>query len=106
MASAGEIARDAAMSAAEDHANRVHGDWSARAYLMVTKYIRRGGLFMAEDVRAWAEGEGLPPPPDPRAWGAVIMRAAKEGLIKRIGYEPSRNRQAHLRPTAVWQVCQ
>lgn len=34
-----------------------------------------------EDARDYAEGVGLPAPPDKRAWGAVAMTLARRGVI-------------------------
>lgn len=54
---------------------------------------------MTEDARVWSEANGLPPPPDSRAWGPVIKRALQDGLISRIGYGKS---TANMRPMPVW----
>lgn len=103
-------ARDAGIATAIDHADAVTPAWSERAFVELQAAIamrRRanpGLTFMAEDVRRFAERRGLPAPPDPRAWGGVLQRAARAGLIVKAGYGESANPQAHLRPTAMWKV--
>ena len=72
--------RDDGMARAARHADAVSSAWSAGAYGHLVEFVatvkQRGGDFMAEDVRAYAAGRGLPPPPDPRAWGVVMKRGA------------------------------
>lgn len=61
-------------------------------------------VFMAEDVREFARGvDGFEDPPDGRAWGSVVMRAAKAGIIKRIGYAPMKSPNCHANPKSVWR---
>lgn len=111
MTNAAQI-RDAAIDLAVEHADAVEWSWGARAYNLLLEAIRlrqklgRGDVpFMGEDVRRWAEGvRGLPEPPDPRAWGAVLQKACRAKLIERAGFGESKNPQAHLRPTALWRA--
>lgn len=93
-----------------DHADRNEIDWSGRAWGLLLDYVRRLRIrdadkrFMAEEVREWAQGQGLPKPPDPRAWGALFSRARRAGWITSAGYTESKNKQAHCRPTQLWRV--
>ena len=81
--------------------------WSDRAYVFLLDYIKSRDFynreFMTEDVRVASESE-LPAPPDKRAWGGIVRRAAKAGLIERIGYSHVKNFKAHRTPAAVWRV--
>lgn len=102
----GEVAKRAGIAQAERHANQVHAGWSDRAYTFLKEFISgRRSSFMTEEVREAAATFGsLPPPPSERAWGAVILRAAKAGLIKNIGYKKVKNEKAHSTPATVWQA--
>lgn len=93
--------RDFGMQRAIDHADATRHDWSEGAYDLLKTYSRIMQEFMTEDVRLWADSRGFAPPPDTRAWGAVVNRAVREGLIVRTGYAPSKT--GHMRPTAVWK---
>jgi hypothetical protein len=97
-----EELRDKGISQAEDHANRDYFGWSEQAYSFLVTFARMNPVFQAEDVRGAAEGI-VPQPPSERAWGGVIVRARKEGLIERTGYAPVKNPKAHKTPAAVWK---
>lgn len=63
-----------------------------------------GQQFTTEMVREYAEQMGLPDPPDKRAWGGVIRRAAMSGLMVKKGWTTSRNPKVHCSPTSLWEV--
>lgn len=98
--------RDAGMKRAIDHADSVHQDWKERAFRLLKWYVNSGDLnktFLAEDVRKYTESVSLPEPPSKRSWGAVIMRAVKEGVIKHTGqYAKVKNPKANCANAAVW----
>jgi hypothetical protein len=73
----------------------------ARAHLLV--FARHNERFATETVRAYAEKRGLPPPPDPRAWGSVAVKCRRDCIIKADGYAPSTKKCAHSRPTMQWR---
>lgn len=81
-------------------------NWRDRAFDMLKDFLQSSSSastgFMAEDVRLFGEGRGLPPAADSRSWGGVMRRAQGAGLIVHTGYLPSNNPEAHRRPTAVW----
>lgn len=92
---------------AASHADAVTAGWSDRAMEYLKMYSRAQGSepFMAEDVRLSAEkGAFVPSPPDGRAWGAVILRAKRLGLIKHAGYAPNKDPGCHGSPKSVWRV--
>jgi hypothetical protein len=97
------IRRDGGIQRAVDHANYTNDGWSDAAYSFFLSYITRHQSFMTEEVRAASYGI-VPEPPSLRAWGAVIVRAAREGLIRRIGYQQVKNANAHMTPAALWGV--
>jgi hypothetical protein len=98
-------ARDEGMKKAVDHADDVKPGWSQKAYELLLKFLsEQHGPFMAEDVRSFAAMVDFPLPPSGRAWGAVIVRASKNGLIKRSGYAPVKNVRAHMTPATLWTI--
>jgi hypothetical protein len=102
--SVARVLRDVGMQRAADHADRESEGWSDLAYGFLVDYVaaNRGRAFMAEDVRSRAEAEGLPAPPDNRAWGSVISRAARRRIINRIGYGAQKSVSCHCSPKSIW----
>ena len=111
--SAVEIRRDVGIERAVNRADRACPFWSDEAYehlldfcmLLKLPEAKEFGLshrtsFLAETVRDFAEKRGLVPPPDERSWGAVMRRAARNNLIRRIGYAPARS--SNLSPKCLW----
>lgn len=98
-----EYYRDRGMRRAVDHAEKITENWSVRAYDFLRQYIARHQEFMTEDVREASRGI-VPEPPSHRAWGAIIVRAVKEGLIRRVGFQSVKNTRAHCTPASLWQV--
>lgn len=98
-------ARDAGMQTAIEHAEAVHEVWSDKAYAFLLSYARNCKQpFMVEDVRA-ASMENVPEPPSKRAWGGIVAKAAKAGIIQHAGYAQVKNIKAHCTPAAVWKAC-
>lgn len=99
-------ARDAGMNAAVGHANRVFGNWDERAYRVLLQYININPdlQFMGEDVRKYAYAKtDLPVAPHQRSWGAIITRAVKSGVIKKVGMGKVKNVKAHRANAAIWK---
>lgn len=95
--------RDAGIQQAIDHANAVVDNWSEKAYHLLIDFIEEvPGEFMVEDLRAYAAMKDFPLPPSARAWGAVILRAAKSGLVENAGYGKTKNKKAHRTPASLW----
>jgi hypothetical protein len=98
----GDQLADVGMRMARDHADQKILDWSGQCFELMKEYLKINDQpFMAEFFRQWAEGK-IPDPPSKRAYGAVIVRAAKERLIRRTGYAKVSNYKAHSTPAAVW----
>lgn len=99
-----DLALEGAARAAE-HADSCQPDWSEVAFRLLAEYARTvAPTFLTEDVRHYAHIQcGLPVPPDGRAWGAVIVRARKAGLLERVGYEPMKSKNCHSDPKPRWR---
>jgi hypothetical protein len=95
--------RDFGIKTAEDNANSKIDNWSNDAYEFLKTYCITAKEFMAEEVRVCSLGK-IERPPNDRAWGAIIVRAVKEGLIKRKGYQCVQNSKAHRTPATLWEV--
>lgn len=97
------LARSGMLRAIE-HADRVEPTWSDRATAILHQFAMTNHEFMAEDVRVHAHKVmGLPNPPDPRSWGAVINAAVRQGVIVRDRYELTKIPPAHATPRPVWK---
>lgn len=95
--------RDNGMKQATDHANRVIPAWSTLAYHFLLNYIKTVPGFMTEDVRRASAGQ-VPEPPSNRAWGSIVVRAKKAGVIIPDGFRSVTNPKAHATPATYWRV--
>lgn len=107
MATHAEVLRDEGIQRAVDHADREIESWSDRATYMLMSCARargQGSEITSESIRNYAEFHDLPPPPDKRAWGAVMLKAARAGVIKKIGYTTANDPKVHCNPVSLWRV--
>lgn len=86
--------------AAAEHAGF---SWQEEAYKAFCFYGKNNKRFMTEDVRVYAESHGLPPPPDSRAWGGIVIKVKAEGLIRHLTYAPNKMANCHASPKSVWE---
>jgi hypothetical protein len=88
---------------AADHADRMREAWTATAVAWVRLFVssRVGRPFLAEEVRAGALEWGLDAPPDGRAWGHVMRRAQRDGLIAAAGYAAAASSNGS--PKVLWR---
>ncbi len=97
--------RDTGMLNSVNHAEANSPGWQDEAAALLQQFVngRRfaGRSFMAEDFVAWASQIGLEDPPDKRAFGAVIQRAARAGVIRKVGYAPAKS--SNLSPKVQWR---
>src|SRR5690606_33079593 len=99
--------RDAGMQLALDHAQAVRPEWADEAFNALRMYIAAhpGKTFMTEDVRSYAYSVlAVPCPPHERAWGSIIAKAARQGLIKRVGIAPVETVSSHMANASVWEA--
>ena len=90
-------ARDEAIGRAERHAS---DDWKHRAYDAVREVCRTHESWIIDAV--WATG--LDKPAEPRALGAVVLQAARDGLCEKTReYRASAQPTTHGNPRVVWR---
>jgi len=97
----GQQLRDKGISQAVNHADQQSENWSHYAYQFLLSYIKQNREFMSEDVRAASVGI-VDTPPSSRAWGGIIVRAVKSGLIRRKDFCTVKNPKAHCTPASLW----
>ena len=74
--------------------------WTGKAEAAVLKVAGRRKYLTTDDI--WATG--LEAPPEPRALGNVLKRAAAMGLIERTGrFRTTKRASRHGAPLAVWR---
>ena len=103
------LERDAAIKRAVDHADDVHPKWSEIALGYVERYCRVcKSPFVCDELREWAEANGLAEPPTRMAWGSVMVQAKKKGFIVKVGFiqgvYPDR-KNTHMQTVTQWKAC-
>lgn len=99
--SAAQEARDVGIERAGAHADRVEDGWRYQALALLTAFAgEQPGPFLIEAAREYAQTHGLPPPPDGRAWGAVVRLAASKKRIRKAGYGPAAS--SNCSPKCLW----
>lgn len=102
-------AAEAGAEVAAGHAERVEPGWKDAALDALVRFAVRadGASFMVEDVREYAEERcDLPAPPKNCAWGAVVLRAKREGYVVRAGVGTTRRGPAHAKLGAMWKLAE
>lgn len=95
-------ARDKGILQAITNADRAHENWSDKVYRLFLDFIsRNSNPFQVEDFRDSITGL-IEEPPSKRAFGHIVLRAARDGLITRVGYAPVKNVTAHRAFASVW----
>lgn len=96
-------ARDKGIDQAIRHADQVSENWGDKCYGLFKDFIRaQSAPFQTETFRHSVAGL-IESPPHDRAFGAVVVRAVRAGLIKRVGSAPVSNVRAHRALSNVWQ---
>lgn len=97
-------ARDAGIDLATDHAEAVDPGWTDRAVALLDVYadLRPSG-FTTLELRTWArEVYGFVGVTN-WAWGGVLTRAQKLGLVKQVGARAVGDSTSHLKLSPVWR---
>lgn len=100
----GRRGRDEGIERASSHAEQVNPGWNTLAMERLKEFLQvHHGPFLAEELRAYcALQEDFPLPPSSRAFGGIMMKARKEGLIQKIGIQPVTNPKAHMANAGLW----
>lgn len=82
-----EKRRDRGMERAEKHADRATDDkWRKEALEGLKRFLQgHKEPFLAEQFIAWGKKNDVIQPPGDRSWGGVFSRAARMGLIRKVG---------------------
>ena len=94
--------RDVGIACATDHADRVIPSWRDKALAFVTEFARTAREpFLTENVVAASKAQGFEQPPDARAWGGPMRRAANAGVIRACG--TGKAATSNLSPKVLWE---
>lgn len=97
-----EMRRDEGMRRVAEHAEQVIPDWGDLAYESLETFVGlNDGKFLAEQFIAWAADHGLPIH-DTRAFGSVMTRAVRRGLITKVGYSSENTNNCSPKP--LWRA--
>lgn len=103
-AKAAEVLKEDGMNRAVLGAESLIPGWGDMAFEMLKTFLmEHAGQFMMEDVRAYSYKKGLPRPERDQAWGAIVRRAFKSGLIAKIGQGIAKDPTRHRGYTALWE---
>lgn len=96
--------RDEAIARVVANADEREPGWPDRAYAALLRFCEQErNPFIIEEAREWAEARGfITPPHDHRAWGAIVQRAARAGVVLKDGYAPARS--SNLSPKVRWRA--
>ncbi len=87
--------------AGRDRAEHNCDDWWMRTALQAVRAMARSGReFQAFDL---VETYGTPEPDHPNRWGALLTRAARQGVIIAVGTAPSRRPSTARSLTRTWR---
>jgi hypothetical protein len=78
-------------------------DWAEQAFEVIKQLAKRGTEFTSEDVLAMtglpSGGVGIN---KNNASGAIINKAARAGIIRKVGYATAKRKESHGSVQAVW----
>lgn len=94
------IERDVNIERAADKADRIINGWQELAYAFLEQFARKRREFTSYELRMAFKAAQLESPPSDKAFGAVFVRAANRGLIKKNGF--AQHPERHASPTVLW----
>ena len=87
---------------AAEHADEVSPRWTDRAYDALVAHAKQHTFFTVEQVRMAVAGK-LPDPPTSRAWGSVVVRAKRAGIIAHAGHTEATDPAVHCNLVTLWR---
>jgi hypothetical protein len=75
--------------------------WKELAFDAFKNHAKTHNVFTTEQVRN--ANPDLPAPPDPRAWGAIALRARKERLVDVESWVRADSRKVHGMVVTLWR---
>ena len=103
----GEELAIAGGATAAAHADNQSAGWLARATGLAEQFVINHvdlPSFQAIELRSYAEAQGLTSPPDARAWGHVMRRLKKNGVIESVGTGKSSDPKQHNGFITEWRA--
>lgn len=97
-----ELAREG-MERSAGTQERLAPGWAAGAYRELVRFAQERQRFTGEEAKAFAYREGLERPRNEGAWGGVVNRAARAGVIEFDGYEVAGSASRHCAPNRRWR---
>jgi hypothetical protein len=99
----GKNNRDAGIERAVKKANKDINKWSHHCWKFFLLFLAQRSMpFLIEDFREWVKDD-LQAPDNLRAYGFIPLKAAREGLIERIGTSKVKNANANCANAALWK---
>ena len=100
----GERLRDEGLARAVDKADRDCEKWSDRVYQLFKGWLKDKPTnyeFMTEDFRRQNK-DLIDQPENLRAFGFICPKATREGLIRFVGNQKTKNSKSHRTPAGLW----
>ena len=82
-------------------ASNAGDEWKEAAFDAFKRYARTNAEFTTEQVRL--ASTDIAPPPDPRAWGQIALRAKREGVVAGGGWVRANSRSVHGMVVTMWR---
>lgn len=77
--------------------------WKEKAMKLLIEFATYGKEFITEDFRLWLNGK-LEQPKEPRAYGGLMTRAKKSGIIEATGkFRAMKSEVSHSCPKTLWR---
>lgn len=89
-------------AAAKEAADHAGDEWKERAFTALLRFTLSHRTFTIEELREASPEVGEPP--DRRAWGQVPLRAARKGIIRKIGWVEAKDPAVHGNAVSLWET--
>lgn len=98
-------ARDAGIATAVEHASAVMPGWPQLAFEALAEYAKHHPTFTIEQAR---KAMDVPPPPNTKAWGGIITKAMRAGIVEAAGWTQAEDPKVHANLVTLWHslVCE